>query len=59
MRTLQHFQKTKLKLLRPQCIDIAERLVEAFISLIRKSCNQIQMLVDISKAVDLLYDSSE
>ena len=57
MRTLQHFQKTKLKLLRPQCIDIAERLVEAFISLIGKSCDQIQMLVDISKAVDLLYDS--
>ena len=30
--------------------------MEAVISLIGKSCDQIQMLVDISKAVDLLYN---
>ena len=48
--------ETKLKLFRTQCVNIAEGLVEAVVSLIGKSCDQIQMLVDISKAVDLFYN---
>ena len=47
--TLQHFQKSKLQLIRLHAIDIIEGLLKTFQILIRKSCNQIQMLMNISK----------
>ena len=57
MRTFEHLEKTKLELLRFQCIHIIKRMPETVIVLIRKSGDQVQMLMNISKAVDPLHNS--
>ena len=51
MRALQNLQKSKLKLLGTKCINIIEGPVKAVIILIRKTSDQIQMLVDIPETV--------
>ena len=56
MRALQNLQKAKLKLLGTKCINIIEGPVKAVIILIRKTSDQIQMLVDILKTVDAFYN---
>ena len=49
MRALQNLQKAKLKLLGTKCINIIEGPVKAVIILVRKTSDQIQMLVNILK----------
>ena len=56
MRAFQHLQETKLKLLRSESIYIIERPAEAFIILKGKSCDQIQVLMDISEAVNPIHN---
>ena len=58
MGTLEYFQEAKLKLFRMQSIYIAERFMKTLISLIRKPCNKIQVLMNIAKTVNLIYDPS-
>ena len=50
---LEHLEETKLELIRFHPVHIIKRTVESIIILIRKSCDQIQVLVDVSKAVHL------
>lgn len=56
MRALQNLQKSKLKLLGTKCINIIEGPVKAVIILIRKTSDQIQMLVNILKTMDAVYN---
>ena len=56
MRALQNLQKAKLKLLGTKCINIIEGPVKAVIILVRKTSDQIQMLVNILKTVDAFYN---
>ena len=55
IRTLQYFQKTKLQLLRFQCINIIKGFSKAFIIFIRQSCDQIQVLMYITIRIDSPY----
>ena len=57
VRAFQNFQKSQLKLLWFQRINIIKRITETVIVLIGQSCNQVQMLMDISKAVDTVHNS--
>ena len=50
---LEHLEETKLKLIRFHPVYIIKRTVEGVIIFIRKSCNQVKVLVDVSKAVHL------
>ena len=52
VRALQHFQKSKLQLIRLQCINFIKRFCKSCVVLIRKPCDQIEMFVDIFTALD-------
>ena len=52
-RPLQNLKKSQLKLIRFHFVNIIKRTVERIIILIWKTCDQIQMLMNISKTVDL------
>ena len=56
MRAFQHLQKSKLKLLGLQCVHVVEGSVKAFIVLVGKTCDQIQVLVNILKTMNAVYD---
>ena len=55
IRTLQHFEESKLQLLRGKRIDIIERFSKALIVLKRKPGDQIQMLVYIADCTDFFH----
>ena len=50
-RAFQHLQKSQLKLIRLHAVNLFKGTPEAFIILTGKSGDQIQMLMDISKAL--------
>ena len=55
IRTLQHLQKAKLKLFRLHFVYVIEGAVKTFNVLIRKPCNQVEMLMDVAKGIDLRH----
>ena len=53
--TLQHLQKAELKLFRLHFVYIVEGTMKALDILIRKPRNQVEMLMDVAKGVDLRH----